>query len=253
LVEINKENFSSFGLENVEIVEGDSVEYLKSSSQEYDVIYIDPARRSLDGNNRKVFLLEDLRPNVLNILDDMWNKTEDIWIKLSPLIDISYLCSTLRNIREIIVVSVKNEVKEVLVHLQKEIEEGLKPERIALSIDTSFNTSIVSDSLYAPTRIDTYYPFEQYIYEPSKAIIKAGLSDKAAESCGIKKMRSNTFFYSLNRQVSNWDGRIFKIDRILSAQVKRFKKDFPYKKANIISRNHPMTSKIMEKKFGLIQ
>ena len=251
LADINRSNFEMMGVSNIDIVTNDSVEFLKTTDQTYDVIYIDPARRSTDGNNRKVFLLEDLRPNVLSLNHLFWAKAQDVWIKLSPLIDITYLHSTFDNIREIIVVAVKNEVKEILVHLQKSMEETDLAERIALDIDSEFHTHLISDSLYTPARTDDFHPFEQYLYEPSKAIIKAQLADKAAERNGLKKMQSNTMLYSLNNQVGNWQGRIFKVDRILSARPKQFKRDFPHKMANIISRNHPMNTKTIAKKYGL--
>lgn len=251
LAEINRANFEMMGVSNVDIISGDSVSFLESTDKTYDVIYIDPARRSSDGNNRKVFLLEDLRPNVLSLVPLFWAKAQDVWIKLSPLIDITYLHSTFENIKEIIVVAVKNEVKEVLVHLQKSVEDVAHAERIAFDIDSEIHTHLLSDSLYTPVRTDTFFPFEQYLYEPSKAIIKAQIADKAAERNGLKKMQSNTMLYSLNSQVGNWQGRIFKVDRILSARPKQFKKDFPYKMANIISRNHPMNTKTIAKKFGL--
>lgn len=251
LVDINRYNFDLQDISNVDIICDDSKNYLENTDDTYDVIYIDPARRSADGSNKKVFLLEDLRPNVLTILQSLWAKAQDIWIKLSPLIDISYLISAFGNIREIIVLSVKNEVKEVLVHLKKPLEEALKPERIAIDIDRNFMLSIISDDLRAPTRIDNFQAFGQYIYEPSKAIIKAQLADCAAEKCGLNKLQANTFFYSSNKQIGNWQGRIFKIDRILSARPKQFRKDFPFKKANIISRNHPMNTKMIAKKYGL--
>jgi hypothetical protein len=195
--------------------------------------------------------LEDLRPNVLEIQDKLWAKAQDIWIKLSPLIDISYLISTFENIREIIVVAVKNEVKEILVHLQKSKEDNARFERIALDIGEKFHMHMLTDNLYTPARIDAFSPFEQYIYEPSKAIIKAQLADRAAQESGLKKLQSNTMFYSLNSIVGNWEGRIFKLDKILSARPKQFRRDFPYSKANIISRNHPMNTKTIAKKYGI--
>jgi len=255
LCEINRYNFEVMGRDNIEVIHGDSVEFLRDSNKKYDVIYIDPARRSLDGN-KKVFLLEDLRPNILEILELMWQHTEVIWIKLSPMIDISYLGSVLEDIDEVVVISYKNEVKEVLVHLDRrekvENSENLPAQRIGINVGEDLHFTKVTDSLYEPTRIDDFHPFEQYIYEPSKSVIKAGLADAMAQSFGVKKMQSNTLFYSLNDLKREWDGRIFKVDRILSARPKQFRKDFPHKKANIISRNHPMSAPNIAKKFGLV-
>ncbi len=253
LVEINRKNIAYLKCSSMEVIHGDSIAYLRDSDKKFDVIYIDPARRSADGLNKKVFLLEDLRPNVLELIDLFFEKADDVWIKLSPLIDITYLCSTFKNIKEIIVIGVKNEVKEVLLHLQKDLDNGYSQERVALEIDANMTPRILSDDLYEPTRMDTYNPFGQYIYEPSKTIIKAQLGDKAAIKSGLNKLQANTHFYSSNTLYTNWEGRIFKLERILSARPKQFKKDFPYKKANIISRNHPMTPKTIKSKYGLVE
>ena len=68
----------------------------KNNKEKFDLIYLDPARR--DNHNRKVFLLEDLSPNIIEIQEQLSDISPEILIKLSPLIDIQHLISSLQNI-----------------------------------------------------------------------------------------------------------------------------------------------------------
>uniref|UniRef100_A0AAU6WLC4 RsmD family RNA methyltransferase n=1 Tax=Chryseobacterium endophyticum TaxID=1854762 RepID=A0AAU6WLC4_9FLAO len=92
--------------------------FLKENTETVDVIYLDPARR--DNNKNKVFLLEDLSPNVIDIQEKILSLSKEVVIKLSPLIDLKYLISVLPGIFRIEIIAVKNDVKEVVVFLSKE-------------------------------------------------------------------------------------------------------------------------------------
>ena len=82
----------------------------------FDVVYLDPARR--DQHNKKKFLLEDLSPNLLEIEGKLHSISDMIIVKLSPLIDISYLVSELRHMNEIKIIAVRNEVKELVLMME---------------------------------------------------------------------------------------------------------------------------------------
>ncbi len=70
--EINEElsnivsyNFKVLGIHNISTISGDSIEYLENSTEKFDWIYVDPARR--DSSKSKVFLLKDCIPNVVDL------------------------------------------------------------------------------------------------------------------------------------------------------------------------------------------
>jgi 16S rRNA G966 N2-methylase RsmD len=93
-------------------------DFLNENQETFDVIYLDPARR--DNNKNKVFLLEDLSPNIIEIQKKLLSISNEVVIKLSPLIDLKYLISVLPNVVRIEIISVKNDVKEVVVFLSNE-------------------------------------------------------------------------------------------------------------------------------------
>ncbi|WP_288244990.1 RsmD family RNA methyltransferase, partial [uncultured Chryseobacterium sp.] len=92
--------------------------FLRENQETFDVIYLDPARR--DNNKNKVFLLEDLSPDILAIQEKLLLASHKVVIKLSPLIDIKYLISVLPDIFRIDIIAVKNDVKEIVIFLSKE-------------------------------------------------------------------------------------------------------------------------------------
>ena len=70
--------------------------------------------------------------------DILFTKTNNIVVKTSPLIDLEYGLTTLKNVIKIVIVSIKNEVKELLWFLNKNYEEQ-NPEIICCNI---INTKI---------------------------------------------------------------------------------------------------------------
>ena len=116
LLEVVKHNWKVLG-RNANFINQKLEDFLNENNQKFDLIYLDPARR--DNQNRKVFLLEDLSPNLIEIQEQLSVFSDEILIKLSPLIDLQHLVSSLKNVAKIWIIAVKNEVKEVLIYLKK--------------------------------------------------------------------------------------------------------------------------------------
>ncbi len=114
---ISKHNFEKLGVDNIKCISGDSSTILKNSTQKYDWIYVDPSRRS--SIKGKVFLLADCMPNVPELLDFYFEKSDNILIKVAPILDISSALKELQFVKNIHIISVENEVKELLFELKK--------------------------------------------------------------------------------------------------------------------------------------
>src|SRR5690606_38216079 len=84
---IVEHNFKVLNADTIETISGNSIFYLQQSSEKFDWIYIDPARR--DDKKSKVFLLKDCTPNVVELQDFLFEKSDNILIKVAPLLDIS--------------------------------------------------------------------------------------------------------------------------------------------------------------------
>lgn len=114
-VEALRHNADILGINDLTVVKGDSVLHLQQSEEHYDWIFVDPARR--DSDNNRCFLLQDSLPDVVSHQDLLLTHADNVLIKASPLLDITQTLRDFSNVHSIIILSYKNEVKEVLIHL----------------------------------------------------------------------------------------------------------------------------------------
>lgn len=215
-------------------------DFLEQNHQKFDVLYIDPARR--DNNKNKVFLLEDLSPNLLEIKNKIYSKASEIIIKLSPLIDLKYLISILDDISRIEILAVKNEVKEILVVIHPE----KKSEKI-LCKSVNLETSDPIFNFYFDEKEEkiTYSEPETFIYLPNNAILKSGAFGLVAERFSLKKLAANTHIYTFSQKIMDFPGRVLEMQVVDSKDIKKGEQ------YNIISKNHPLTPEQIKKKYKL--
>ena len=242
-----------------------------------DVIYLDPARRDQHGG--KVFRLEDCEPNVIEILPILRAKSQQIIIKLSPMLDITQALQSLKGTWDVHIVALKNEVKEVLLvscldryHSDttplplRRVTEGLPKELRTNSEGRVYATNLLSaapqthnsSSVFSFTRDEEQEATCQliapslqhlttpgaYIYEPNAAIIKAGAFKLVAQRYGLCKMAPNTHLYLSQQFVENFPGRVWQI-------VESNIKDTKNTKASILTRNYPLSPEQLRKKLKI--
>src|SRR5690606_17465021 len=102
----------------------------KSSSKDYDWIYVDPSRRN--DSKGKVFFLKDCLPNIPEHLELLWSHSKNVLIKTSPLLDITIGLNELEYVKTIHIVAVNNEVKELLWILEHGFSGNIKIKTINL-------------------------------------------------------------------------------------------------------------------------
>ena len=178
--------------------------FLKENKEVFDLIYLDPARRN--ALNQKKFLLEELSPNILEIQDKLSSFAKRIIIKLSPLIDIKYLQDSIKNIYEIEIIGVKNDVKEVILHIIPNFQGKIRitsKNLSSLNIDFSFFIDEESSA------ISEYSDVLEYIYIPNNAVLKSGAFNLISEKFKLKKLHPNTHIYTSNKKLNHFCGRIF--------------------------------------------
>ena len=240
LLEIVKHNWTVLN-RNANFINENLENFLAKNQDKFDLIYLDPARR--DEHKNKKFLLEDLSPNLLEIQDQLFNFSNEVLIKLSPLIDISYLISVLNHIVEIQIIAVKNEVKELLVFLKKNQNEENK-----LITCTNLESDEPSFSFHynlEKKAVSEYSEPLQYLYIPNNAVLKSGGFNSISEHFNLKKLHPNTHFYTSDDLRTDFPGRILRIEIIESKAVKKGEK------YNIISKNYPLTPDEIKKKYKI--
>jgi len=239
LLEIVRNNWNVLG-KKAKFINQKLESFLQENKDFFDVIYLDPARR--DNNKNKVFLLEDLSPDILSIHDTLASSAHKVVIKLSPLIDLKYLVSVLPCIFRMDIIAVKNDVKEIVVFLSNEKSKNISCNCVNLESDDPVFEFIFGDEEDA---IAEYGEPEKYIYIPNNTVLKAGIFNLISEKIGLKKLHPNTHIYTSDSLVSNFPGRIFEMEII---DAKKIKKKSQY---NIIAKNYPLKPEELKKKYSI--
>jgi len=244
LASISAHNTKILGAENIEVISTDGIEYLKTAPKSFGTIYIDPARRN---QSNKVFKLKDCTPDVTEHLNLFLSKADRIIIKTAPLLDISAGLTELKNVTEIHIVSVKNECKELLWIIDKDFTGETKIVCATLNeTEKKFEFQIAEQQ--TKTNVSTSTPFG-YLYEPDVALLKSGAFNLIAERFGLNKLHQQTQLYFSNQINTEFLGRIFKIEFLLS--LNELKKE-KHLLGNVIVRNFPERAENLVKKYKII-
>lgn len=230
-----------------------------------DIVYLDPARRGEGG--RKVFLIEECTPDVLNLKDLIFKHSKHILLKLSPMADITMVCNRLgKSCREVHVVSSGGECKELLVWMDKEWEGEYRI--IAAELPSDYPTSepalftfLPSEEKAAPATLwkpETDCPdvLEAYLFEPGKALMKSGCFNMISTSLGMQKLGRSTHYYIIRERERADElkpyGKIFHIiscSPLDKRTVKYAGKSFPH--SEVTARNIPMDTDTLRRKLGV--
>lgn len=239
LLEIVEHNWNILG-RRAKFINRKLEDFLAENKENFDVIYLDPARR--DQNKNKVFLLEDLSPNILEIQEKLQSISSLVVIKLSPLIDLKYFISVLPGISRIDIIAVKNDVKEVVVFLSNENTAKMICNCVNLESGESAFSFIFGEEENAQSE---YSEPEKFIYIPNNSILKAGIFNLISEKCRVKKLHPNTHIYTSSEKIDDFPGRVFEMETVDSKKIKK-KEQY-----NIISKNYPLKPEEIKKKYGL--
>ena len=231
-----------------------------------DIVYMDPARRGEGG--KKVFLIEDCTPDVLTLKDEIFKICRNIFLKLSPMADITMVCERLgRTCREVYVVAAGGECKELLIWMDREWNDDYMINSVELRKDGthgifSFSSAEEKNSGYICFDPKTFAATEgnSYLFEPGKALMKAGAFNLISERFNLAKMGRSTHYYIFSEQQAENDicaelkkyGKVYKIisfNPLDKRTIKAAGKEFPH--SEVTARNIPMDTETLRKKLGV--
>ncbi len=244
LSKIAKHNFQFLNASNITTIIDNGINYLKNKIGKFDWIYIDPSRRN--DTEGKVFLLKDCLPNIPKNIDLLFEKCDNILIKNSPILDITSAINELRFVKEIHIVAVQNEVKELLCILEKNYENSIKIK----TINIQKNSNQLFDFKLNTKESSTFSLTKKYLYEPNVSILKSGGFNEVSAQFKIEKLHPNSHLYTSEKLI-DFPGRRFEIKHTIPFDKKQLKKLIPTRKANITTRNFPQTVEQIRKKAGL--
>ena len=290
LCEAAKENFGRLGLKNAIVKNGDGIEVLHSFHPKkkdvasaddslgitYDqplsllktnlglkIIFIDPARRDDAGN--KVVSLKDCTPDVTVLQEEMLSKADYVIIKLSPMLDWHRAISELSHVREVHIISVNNECKELLLVLSARNMGDMEASSADGEVKHAGNLriycvndaqSFVCDELdmeSSPVRIAPPVLEEmQYLYEPNASLMKAGCFGVLSDRYDARMLSKNSHLFVSQAPIEAFPGRSFRIIAVSSFNKKELKRYLSgITKANIATRNFPLSVAELRKRLKL--
>jgi hypothetical protein len=243
---IAKHNSGVFGVKNCEFIVADSLNFIYETKRSWEIIYIDPSRRVA---SQKVIKLADCEPNVLKLYEHLASKCNFICIKAAPLLDIKLALSELKNAQSVHVISVGNEMKELLFVLNTQTETKNPEIRCVQLNDTeshSFSFTFEEEQYAAPAACIAP---KTYLYEPNAAWLKAGCFKLIASRYGLEKLHQHTHLYTSDTLIVDFPGKVFTI--LANWSYTEFGKTVPVKQANCISRNFPLQVAALQKKHKI--
>lgn len=288
LCEAAKENFGRLGLKNAIVKNGDGIEVLHSFASKKEaaasdslgiteeqsqsllktnlglkLIFIDPARRDDAGN--KVVSLKDCTPDVTVLQEEMLSKADYVIIKLSPMLDWHRAISELSHVREVHIISVNNECKELLLVLSARNMGDMEASSADGEVKHAGNLRIycvndaqsfvceesdmeASSVKIAPSTLEEM----QYLYEPNASLMKAGCFGVLSGRYDARMLSKNSHLFVSREPIAAFPGRSFRIIAISSFNKKELKRHLSgITKANIATRNFPLSVAELRKRLKL--
>ena len=236
LCALARHNYEVLGAKTM-VVHNDSAEVFLNQCEPLDCLFIDPARRDVHG--RKVVSVSDCTPNVVDLQDLMLRKAKRVMVKLSPMLDISQALKELRHVKEIHVVAVSNECKELLFIMERAFDD--EPTYTCVNLETRQPAVTFSMEEERVAILQLAKELGHYLYEPNPAVMKGGCYKMLSQRYALKKLHRNSHLYTSDSLIQVFPGRIFEVDgwAIYGKKAKDLLKDVD--KASIAVRNFPMT------------
>lgn len=255
LCRIAGHNFEHLYLDGASVVCADSTEFLEQGGLACGLIYLDPARR--DNAGRKTVAIADCTPDVVQLQDRLMTVSRFVMIKLSPMLDISAALSVLRHVREVHVVSVRGECKELLFVLYSTYEGS--PTYYAANLGLADEVFTCTDeqrkrALLRVAEEDVASASATCLYEPHASILKAGIQDVLCERYGVAKLHPMSNLFVSASPVHDFPGRSFRIVASCGFNKKELRAMLTgVSKANITVRNFPASVAEIRKKLRLAE
>lgn len=255
LCKLTAHNLPLLGLTHAKVKNSDSIEYLHAIPAQ-KVIFIDPARRNNQGG--KTVAITDCEPDVKALHNLLLEKAERIIVKLSPMLDIAQALTDIPTVKEIHIVAVNNECKELLLVLES---GGVSSQAEIYCVNLSANPTASIPEAFCFTadeeaKSECFFTSEVkcYLYEPNVALLKAGAFRTIASRYGLIKLHPNSHLYTSDKLIESFPGRSFEVlshGGFSKKEIKSLTTNIT--KANLTVRNFPSSVAELRKRLKLAE
>ena len=248
LCEVARHNFALLGLDHTDVINAQAEDTLRDMHTDpaTTIIYLDPARR--DSNSARTYAIADSVPNVLELQDVLLERANHILIKLSPMLDWHKAVSDLGgHVAEVHIVSAGNECKELLILLST--DHNGDPTIHCINDDQSLTFSPSRDAQPLLIADDDH---AACLYEPNASVMKAGCFEVLTGRYPVKALAADSHLFVSDDVIGDFPGRGFAIDAVTTMNKKELARALAgVTRANVATRNFPMTAQQLRQRLGL--
>ena len=251
LCRLARHNFATLGQDNIAVHEGDSIAWLQAQPEgSLGTLFVDPARR--DSHGGRVTAFDDCTPDIIPLLPLFRSRAKQLMVKASPMLDIQAALRQLGAVKEVHVVAVGGECKELLFLSgdgPTEIVCTDIPNRPPANSQFSiFNFQFPEEQ---SARCPVAEGVQHYLYEPHAALMKGGCYRLIGQRYGLSVLDPNTHLYTSDSPVADFPGRSFEVLAVTAPSAKAVKKFFPDGRAHVVCRNFPLRADLLQKQLRL--
>lgn len=249
LVDIAIHNFAALGVTNIRCHCDDGIAWLHGNDSHYDTIYVDPSRR--DSNGRRVQAFEDCTPNLLEHLDFLLSRCHLLMVKASPMTDLTAAIAQLRTVREIHIVAVDGECKEVLFLVDSVTTPQQMPIHcVDIHADHTFHNTFTRESEDAAA-VCYASSVDRYLYEPNATLMKGGAFHSISSWYDAPQLGRATHLYTSSRLITDFPGRIFEVLNPMALNAKDVRRLLPDNRCHLLCKNYPVSTAVLRKQLRL--
>ncbi len=252
LADALRHNSSVIGLGNMNVIEGDSMQWLAENDCHFDVAFIDPYRR--DSSGGKVVGFADCTPDVVANLKLILSRADQLIIKASPMHDVSLAAGELgERVHTVKIIGTKKECKELLLILSADKSSDFSVGCITIMPDGSIDS--FSCEIAGKRDLLPVYSFPEqgdWVYELWPAVMKGGAYNVVAERTGTCLLAPFTHVYTSRSPVENFPGKPMRVESVYpfnKQSIKQLKAHFGH--LNVAVRNFPISAPELEKRLGI--
>ena len=163
-----------------------------------------------------------------------------VMLKLSPMLDISLALRELLSVKEVHVVAVANECKELLFLLELGYEG--EPTFTCVNLQTDQPSERFTTEEERSCQAVFAKEISQYLYEPNTALLKGGCFKLLTKRFEVQKLHRNSHLYTSDRLISDFPGRVFTVEA-WAPYNKKVRQSLlaGVEKASIAVRNFPLS------------
>ena len=251
IADISQFNMASFA-QNITVINCNSEGYINSNMKAFDAIFIDPARRG--DNNCRLFGIKDCEPNIVPLLPKIREHTDVLYVKASPMIDLTESLRELQCVTDVWVVSLKNECKELFFKINFTIEANHPTKIHCVNFMSEQDKQELCYTYEQNKRHEINYADEvkSYLYEPNASIMKVGAFAPVAQKFDLDKIADNSHLFTSDTFHSDFPGRAFKVintypfkDKILKAALR------DTSRMNVSVRNFKLSAENLKQRLKL--